>query len=249
MRWLKILTLAVLAMFCGPLGFAALGDAQLAADWRTASRESAGIAPDPATTPEAVVQIYAARAFNWRGAFAVHTWVAVKPENAPDFVVMHVIGWRHFHGASPVAIGRDVPDRRWYGNLPEIILDMRGPEAQAVIPKIIAAARSYPYADFYRTWPGPNSNTFVAHIGRSVPELRLSLPATAIGKDWTAQEGLIAKAPSNTGYQLSLFGLLGVLVAAEEGVELNLLSLTFGIDPTGPALKLPGIGRLGWGAG
>lgn len=47
-------------------------------DWRTASRDSAGIAPLPAETPEAVVQVYAARTFNWRGTFAVHTWVAVK---------------------------------------------------------------------------------------------------------------------------------------------------------------------------
>ncbi len=41
---------------------------QLAArDWRTASREPAGLAPDPATTPEAVVQVYSARAVYWRG--------------------------------------------------------------------------------------------------------------------------------------------------------------------------------------
>ncbi len=42
-------------------------------DWRTAPRHSIGIAPDPATTPEAVVQVYATRAFGWRGAFGVHT--------------------------------------------------------------------------------------------------------------------------------------------------------------------------------
>jgi hypothetical protein len=41
------------------------------ADWRTASRESVGLAPDPATTREAVVQVYAARALSWRGYFAV----------------------------------------------------------------------------------------------------------------------------------------------------------------------------------
>ena len=35
-------------------------------DWRTASREPAGLAPDPATTQEAVVQVYAARAVRWR---------------------------------------------------------------------------------------------------------------------------------------------------------------------------------------
>ncbi len=43
-------------------------------DWRTASRESAGIAPDPATHKKAVLLIYGARAWGWRGWFAIHTW-------------------------------------------------------------------------------------------------------------------------------------------------------------------------------
>ena len=30
-------------------------------DWRNASREPVGLAPDPAAAPEAVVQVYAAR--------------------------------------------------------------------------------------------------------------------------------------------------------------------------------------------
>jgi len=32
-----------------------------AQDWRTASQEPVGLAPDPAMTPEPVVQVYAAR--------------------------------------------------------------------------------------------------------------------------------------------------------------------------------------------
>ncbi len=36
------------------------------------------------------------------------------------------------------------------------------------------------------------------------------------------------------------------MVAREEGIEVNLLGLTLGIDFAGPALKLPGLGRLGW---
>jgi len=53
-------------------------------------------------------------------------------------------------------------------------------------------------------------------------------------------------APSGTGVQLSLFGLLGVLAGVEEGLELNVLSLTFGVDVKRPALKLPVLGRLGF---
>ncbi|WP_295506964.1 hypothetical protein [Accumulibacter sp.] len=37
-------------------------------------------------------------------------------------------------------------------------------------------------------------------------------------------------------------------IAAEEGVELNLLGLSAGIDLSPPAIKLPGLGRLGMSA-
>jgi hypothetical protein len=106
--------------------------------------------------------------------------------------------------------------------------------------------KTYPYKDSYRTWPGPNSNTFVAHVARTVPELRVDLPPTAIGKDYLPNGALVAAAPSGTGFQLSLFGVLGVIGALEEGIEVNLLGLSFGLDFKMPAVKLPGIGRIGW---
>jgi hypothetical protein len=39
--------------------------------------------------------------------------------------------------------------------------------------------------------------------------------------------------------------VFGVLAAVEEGIEVNIAGLTFGIDPLNLALKLPGVGRLG----
>ena len=80
---------------------------------------------------------------------------------------------------------------------------------------------------------------------RAVPELEADLPATAIGKDYLGTT-LFATAPSGTGWQVSALGVVGVLVAVEEGVELNLLGLTFGIDPLQLSLKLPMVGRIGW---
>jgi hypothetical protein len=41
-----------------------------------------------------------------------------------------------------------------------------------------------------------------------------------------------------------LYGLLGVIVSEVEGVEINLLGLTFGISPSPAAIKLPLIGRI-----
>ena len=36
-------------------------------DWRTASRESAGLALNPVTDTQASIEVYAADAFSWRG--------------------------------------------------------------------------------------------------------------------------------------------------------------------------------------
>ncbi len=217
------------------------------ADWRTASRESVGIAPDPAQVRDAVIQVYGARAYNWRGYFGIHTWVAVKPTDAPRFTVYEVMGWRAYRGGDAVAISNRAPDGRWYGAPPSILADIRGEGVDELIKKVDAAARSYPYNETYTVWPGPNSNTFTAHVARAVPELSLDLPPTAIGKDYIPDGGIFAQAPSGTGYQVSLFGLLGILAAREEGIEVNILGLTFGLDLAEPALKLPLAGRIGSG--
>jgi hypothetical protein len=221
-----------------------VGRSVIAQDWRTASHEPVGLAPDAAATPEAVVQVYGARTWGWRGNFGVHTWVAVKPANAAAYTVYEVIGWRLRWADSVVAIHRRAADARWYGNEPELYADKRGDEAEKLIPRIDAAARAYPYASEYTAWPGPNSNTFVAWITRAVPELGVDLPPTAIGKDYLGAT-LIGSAPSGRGVQLSLGGLFAFTASAVEGLELNLLGLTFGINPFDPALKLPLVGRIG----
>ncbi|MCJ8294417.1 MAG: DUF3750 domain-containing protein, partial [Colwellia sp.] len=40
-------------------------------DWRTASRQPAGIATAPSEDNRAIIEFYAADAFSWRGWFAV----------------------------------------------------------------------------------------------------------------------------------------------------------------------------------
>ncbi len=214
------------------------------ADWRTASREPVGLAPDPALHPEAVVQVYAARTVGWRGAFGVHTWVAVKPARATAYTVYEVIGWKLRWDDTAVSIRERAADGRWFGAAPDLLAEKRGAEAEALIPRIGKAAESYPYAKEYSAWPGPNSNTFTAWITREVPELRADLPPTAIGKDYLGGS-VVAAAPSGSGGQFSVAGVFGLTVSTVEGLELNLLGLTFGIDPWPPALKLPLLGRLG----
>jgi hypothetical protein len=218
-----------------------------AAPWWAADKSSTAIAPDPRATPEAIVQVYAARVFGWRAALGVHTWIATKARSADHYTRLEVIGWGVRRGLPALRIHNAAPDTRWYGHDPVILAELRGADAEALIERIHNAARSYPYADRYTVWPGPNSNTFTAYVARQIPELRLDLPTTAIGKDFLGADRFWAPTPSGTGIQFSARGLAGFQVAWEEGIEFNLLGLSLGIDLSPPALRLPGLGRLGMG--
>ncbi|WP_116475853.1 DUF3750 domain-containing protein [Zobellella maritima] len=156
-------------------------------DWRQASRDPAGIAPEPANTPEAVIQVYGADAWSWRGWFAIHTWIAVKPTNAPQYTVYEVVGWRAQRGLPALRITQDHPDRYWYGARPRVLLDKRGAGVDMLIRKIERVVEKYPWKEKYRLFPGPNSNTFPAWIARQVPELGLEIPFSAIGSGWADQ--------------------------------------------------------------
>lgn len=238
-----ILGLALL--LAGPLLTLAFGKASMRGDWRTATHRTTGVAPDPALHADAVVQVYASRTFGWRGAFADHTWLAAKPAGADRYTRYEVIGWYGGNGRPVVSVsGQRAPDAEWYGAPPRLLRDLRGAQAQAVIDKLDRAVADYAYPTTYRAWPGPNSNTFVAHLGRAIPELRLAMPSTAIGKDYVSLPESVGPSPSHTGVALSLYGLVGVTAAIEEGLELNVLGLVTGVDLKRPALKLPGIGRV-----
>jgi hypothetical protein len=153
-------------------------------DWRTASRESAGIAPDPAANSEAIVQVYGADAWGWRGWFAIHTWVSVKRSGENEYTVYDVVGWRSYRGVSVVAARHDIPDRYWYGSKPILISEHRGKGVDTMIDQIKQAVADYPWKNEYHAFPGPNSNTFVAWIGKRVPALKLELPFSAIGSGY-----------------------------------------------------------------
>jgi Protein of unknown function (DUF3750) len=244
--WRSVVLVILVVLVTAPvLWRVSMGSANPFRHWSEARWDSAGLAPDPATTPDAVVQVYAARAWGWKGIFAVHTWLIMKREGAVRYDRYEVVGWGVRHGRPAVRRDMRAIDGYWAGNLPHIVVDRRGPEVEALIDRIEAAIESYPYPDQYRSWPGPNSNTFIAHIARSVPELALELPPTAVGKDYLANGNLFASTPSGTGYQMSVLGLLGLSLGRDEGLELNLLGLTLGVDPLDVAIKLPAVGRIG----
>lgn len=233
----------VLALFVAPpLISLAMRFATAQPHWRDASHTTTGQAPLPQQTPAAVVQVYAARTWGWRGGVAVHSWIATKRSGATHYMRYEVIGWRIRSGTVVVKNQVAVPDTQWFSNSPTLLADLRGPKVDAVIDEIETAVAAYPHAGEYAVWPGPNSNTFTAFVARRVPALHLDLPPTAIGKDYLTDGAILASAPSGTGFQLSLKGLGGLLLAMREGLEVNLLGFVVGIRAWPPAIKLPGLG-------
>jgi Protein of unknown function (DUF3750) len=239
----KILMLIVFALFLVPI----LARAALYAagneprSWRDADWSSTRLLPPAAADGQARVIVFTGKAGAWKGIFAVHSWIVLKEAGAREWTRYDVVGW-----GSPVRVNNWPPDGRWYGSMPVALADISGAEAERLIPKIKAAVAAYAYrhAGDYRVWPGPNSNSFTAAILRAVPELGVSLPPNAVGRDF--RDRLYAGlTDSGTGVELNLRGLAAVKLGWVEGVELNLFGLVAGLDLRRPALKLPGYGRIG----
>ncbi|NKC29369.1 DUF3750 domain-containing protein [Falsiroseomonas selenitidurans] len=214
----------------------------IGAGWRQADRGSTGLLPDAAGHPAAVVRVFAAPTVRWRGIFAVHCWVVLKPEGATAYTRYDYTAW-----GDPVRVNGFVADGRWFGRVPEVVFAADGTAAEAMIPRMQAAIRGYAWRNRgdYRVWPGPNSNTFVAAVLDAVPEAQVALPPNAIGRDYPHDGRWLRATPSGTGLRLSLGGYAGVTLGWVEGVEVNILGAVAGLDLRRPALKLPGLGRIG----
>jgi len=220
-----------------------LGDRSV--NWQLADRSSAGLLPVPGQHTEAVVRVFAARTVRWRGIFAVHSWIVVKDRGEPSYTRYDYTAW-----GEPIRINGFAADGKWFGGVPETIAAADGEAAARMIPAIRAAVDAFQpraYGD-YRAWPGPNSNTFVTAVMAAVPELRATLPPTAIGKDFPYNGEMFGWTPSGTGVRVSLGGYLGLALGWVERIEFNFLGAVFGLDLRRPAVKLPGLGRLGVGA-
>lgn len=241
-RFRRYLWLLLLIAFIIPIAASA---GRLAYDggprgWES-SWSSAGSLPAAAKYQPARIAVLAAPTGGWRGAVAVHSWIVFKPEGAREWTRYDVVGW-----GNPVRQNGWVADGRWRGNDPIVVADVTGEQAQKLIPKIQSAVQDYRWrnAGDYRAWPGPNSNTFVAHVLRAVPELGVLLPPNAIGRDYRP-EFYAGLTDSGTGVEVNFLGYLGIKLGWVEGIELNVLGFVAGFDLRHPALKIPGFGRIG----
>ena len=209
--------------------------------WRDADWSSIGSLPPARDNPDARVLVLCGRTGGWKGVISVHSWIVVKAKGAKSWTRYDVVGW-----GNPLRINGWAADGRWFGNNPTVIVDLRGDEAEALLPKIEAAITRYQYrnAGDYRLWPGPNSNTFVAAVLRAIPEIAVTMPPNALGRDFRPLP-YVGLSDSGTGVEANLWGVLGLKVGWVEGVEVNLLGLVAGLDLRDPGVKLPGFGRLG----
>lgn len=244
MRILRRLLLLFFLLYLLPIGVAAALHLRngAGAEWWRADRSSAGILPPAQAHAPAMVRVFAAPTVRWRGIFAVHSWIVVKPEGAADYTRYDVTAW-----GDPVRVNGFAPDGRWFGRDPDLVFAADGAEASRMIPRIEAAIAAYPWQrrGDYRVWPGPNSNTFVAALLEAVPEAGAVLPPNAIGKDFPHDGRWLRATASGTGLRLTLAGYAGITLGWVEGIEVSILGAVAGIDLRRPAIKLPGLGRLG----
>jgi len=120
----------------------------------------------------------------------------------------------------------------------------RGAEAERAIECLEREAPPWLNALDYWPYPGPNSNTFGDVMLRRC-DLHASLPATSIGKDYRGWFGA-GVTSEGTGVQIET-PLLGLKVGLQEGIEVHVIGLAFGVDFWPPAIILPlGPGRLGF---
>jgi len=211
-------------------------------NWQTADRSSAGLLAVASRHPEAVIRVYGARTVRWKAIFAIHTWIVVKEQNASSYTRYDYTAW-----GEPIRTNGFAADARWFGATPETIVAVDGEEASRLIPKIRHVVENYRFGAYgdYSAWPGPNSNTFVQAVLDAVPDLKAILPPTAIGKDYPYEGKSFGLTASGTGVYASLGGYLGLTIGWVEGFEFNFLGAVVGFDIRRPALKFPGIGRLG----
>ena len=241
---LKTLILLVLLFFVAP-ALASLG-VQAASShptsWSNADWTSAEMLPSARDDEDAAIYVMAARTGGLKGALAVHSWIVTKSPGATSYTRYDKVGW-----GSPIRVNAYPADGRWYSNTPDILLALHGDEATRLIGKIEAAVSAYPYRERgdYNIWPGPNSNSFIAHVLRAVPELGIVLPPEAVGRDFHPWGDFVTLSPDWRNLELSLGGYAGFAVGTLYGVEFRLAGLVFGLDIARPGIKLPGFGRIG----
>jgi Protein of unknown function (DUF3750) len=134
----------------------------------------------------------------WPISFAVHMWFVVTHAGVSDRYEVWAFRGK-FNGSliAKNAIALESGFRRTYFDDPinpvrtgpvtklwEITGDSESLAAQLYY-RVVTSAQVYQFNTFYRLWPGPNSNSYIAWCLAPYPELFATLPWNAFGKTFT----------------------------------------------------------------
>ncbi len=178
----------------------------------------------------------------WYTRFAEHAWVDIATPSGCERIEWN----KGVGGILHSEIGREglIADVRWEEGV-AVHAVWRGEAARVLGERIRAVADTFPDAQGYRAWPGPNSNTFIAWLARDTG-MGVDLPPNAVGRDYTEW---LAVGVSTTGLGLRVdTPILGASAGLVEGVELHAIGLTAGVGLWPPSLKLPFLPAIpgGW---
>ncbi|GKW40878.1 DUF3750 domain-containing protein [Pectobacterium parvum] len=200
------------------------------------TRFSGGIAL-PLGSKESSIQIYGARLLGLRGAFAIHTWVAIKSKSDSEYTTYEMDDDPDIPDEEEnfFLVNKRRPDQAWFGSKAFLIYEVNGPEAEHLIKTVKNAIDNYPYQNMYRSWPGPNCNTFTQYVIDHTPEIKAYLPSAAIGKTYNYATGF-----TNEDREGKLLSSLFKYRKDGELVTVTIMGLNYEFDINKFNVNLPG---------
>jgi len=148
----------------------------------------------------------------------------------------------------PIRVDGFAADGRWFGAAPETVVSVDGQEAEKLIPKVRLGRRKLQVSGLWRLQPLAWAQFEYIRSGRvgCCPRAKSCAAADRHRAKIIriAASGLVLRHHTPACF-VSLGGYLGLTVGWVEGIELNFFGGVLGLDIRRPALKFPGIGRLG----
>ncbi len=178
----------------------------------------------------------------WYTHFATHGWFDLRAEAGGPWTRVEISSPYSGMRIDEIAEWQALADERWDDRDVRVRGVLTGAKAREAARDLLERAAAYD-DDLYRAIPGPNSNTLVAALVDAVPHLRTTMHHNAVGKDFATPVGF-ARTPSKTGARLDT-PVIGVALALQEGVELHLAGLSFGVGIWPPRLEIPFVPEIG----
>ncbi len=139
---------------------------------------NSGLDPDS----EPWVRLYIAEVPMAHG-LATHPWFLVHDGGGP-YATQRWEVWQTAVGPhGHVAVDLLAPEADVEGGPARLVATYQGAEAKRLIAVLRDRAPRYACADFYRVWPGPNSNSFARWV-LDEAEIDQRLPLSSIGANW-----------------------------------------------------------------